>query len=79
MEQLVPILVPAWAIIVFTLWMLVCAAEHCINVWLYFLNKKLDRRQATTTATTGCPACAEWSVRYAADFCGTCGADLQNK
>lgn len=78
MDRLLPVLIPAWVIIVLALWALVSIAETVINIWLAYLNNRLEHARATTTASTGCAACAIWESNGAA-YCASCGLDLQNK
>ena len=75
-----PITLPMWNVIVVCLWMIVGIASQTVDLWLIYLaNKGANRKKSvTTTAMTGCAACNSWRS-HGADYCATCGADLQNK
>lgn len=50
MDKLI-ITVPDWVVCVVGLWFIFSTIESCVNIYFFYLNRKLERLERTTTST----------------------------
>lgn len=79
MDQLIQISIPRWVVIIVALWFLMAALNTTLDIWLFYLRRKLARLEAATTTTTTatvCVMCNTWRAS-GANYCAVCGEDLK--
>ena len=64
-----------WIAIILSLWFSVSVIDVILNIWLFYMRRRLARMEATTTSTV-CTACNTWMIE-GMHYCPACGADLK--
>ena len=75
MAELTTIVVPIWLVIIVAFWFLASTIDNILNIWLFYLRRRIADMEATTT-TTVCSACNTWMIE-GMHYCPACGADLK--
>ena len=75
MAELTTITVPIWLVIIVAFWILVSAMRSFLDIWLFYLRRRISDMEATTTSTV-CTACNTWMIE-GMHYCPACGADLK--
>ena len=75
MAELTTITVPIWLVIIVAFWFLASTIDNILNIWLFYMRRRIAHMEATTTATA-CSACNSWR-KEGMHYCPTCGGDLK--
>ena len=74
MDKLI-ITIPDWVVCVIGLWFILQAIENGVNIYLFYLKRKLERMENTTSSTI-CLECDFYRKQFFS-YCADCGASLK--